>query len=391
MFILMLVAAILAGFIVYLLFRNRFQGRITELEEENAERASAYNSLENQYTSLQADHNDLDVKYRDLTGQINGLEGATTDLEAALKECRDGHAKLKADYDGLLPRATEAEGKLTELQREFDPMKSQLEAQSGDISEIESLKARLSDSEKVALDRLAKIQDMEKLKSDLQKSQEKVTTYESKLGRQGEKIAELTAQLTALPVAEPAVDTSAMDAELKQAQDKLSAREAEIKQLREQLELAQNAATEAETIEAEYAALKAQQGSGEDYKAPYEEALEKIKHLEAQLGVLQQNLSKEETELARIKARAGEINFGRIGVASIDQRDDLKRIKGIGPFIEKKLNSIGIYTFDQISRFTPEDEEKVNEVIEFFPGRIRRDNWTGQGKDFADEKEKDKK
>lgn len=95
----------------------------------------------------------------------------------------------------------------------------------------------------------------------------------------------------------------------------------------------------------------------------------------------------EEETLARVKERAQEINFERIGTATADQKDDLKRIKGIGPFIEKKLNAIDIFTFEQVSRFTPEDEEKVNEVIEFFPGRIKRDNWRGQAADFAKEKE----
>jgi len=56
----------------------------------------------------------------------------------------------------------------------------------------------------------------------------------------------------------------------------------------------------------------------------------------------------------------------------------LKLISGIGPFIEEKLNGIGIYTFDQISRFTKEDIDTVTELIKFFPGRIERDNWTDQ-------------
>ncbi|MEZ4772769.1 MAG: hypothetical protein R3D00_06255 [Bacteroidia bacterium] len=97
---------------------------------------------------------------------------------------------------------------------------------------------------------------------------------------------------------------------------------------------------------------------------------------------------KETATLERIQARAQEINFDRIGVASVSDKDDLKLIKGIGPFIEKKLNSIGIFTFLQISKFTAEDEEKVNEVIEFFPGRIRRDEWSRQAKQFDKEKKK---
>ncbi|QHI35042.1 50S ribosomal protein L21 [Kordia antarctica] len=72
------------------------------------------------------------------------------------------------------------------------------------------------------------------------------------------------------------------------------------------------------------------------------------------------------------------LNFESFGVADASQKDDLKRIKGVGPFIEDKLNTIGIYTFDQISKFSTEDMQTVTELISFFPGRIERDDWKGQ-------------
>lgn len=86
--------------------------------------------------------------------------------------------------------------------------------------------------------------------------------------------------------------------------------------------------------------------------------------------------------LNRIAARAGEVNFDRIGRAVATEADDLKDIVGIGPFLERKLHSLGIYTFRQIANFTREDVNKVNELIEFFPGRIERDNWVEQAKKF---------
>ncbi|RYC69877.1 MULTISPECIES: hypothetical protein [Spirosoma] len=86
--------------------------------------------------------------------------------------------------------------------------------------------------------------------------------------------------------------------------------------------------------------------------------------------------------LNRIAARAGELNFNRIGLASLDEADDLKIIVGIGPFLEKKLHAVGIYTFRQIANFNREDIDQVNDVIEFFPGRIERDNWVGQATDL---------
>ncbi len=40
-------------------------------------------------------------------------------------------------------------------------------------------------------------------------------------------------------------------------------------------------------------------------------------------------------------------------------RDDLKLIKGVGPVIEKKLNDVGIYTFDQMSRLTSTELQAI--------------------------------
>ena len=90
--------------------------------------------------------------------------------------------------------------------------------------------------------------------------------------------------------------------------------------------------------------------------------------------------------LNRIAARAGEINFERIGRATAVEADDLKDIVGVGPFLERKLHSLGIYTFRQVANFTNEDMDTVNRIIEFFPGRIERDDWVGQSNAFHERK-----
>ncbi|TAE47951.1 MAG: hypothetical protein EAZ89_16445 [Bacteroidetes bacterium] len=92
------------------------------------------------------------------------------------------------------------------------------------------------------------------------------------------------------------------------------------------------------------------------------------------------------SDLDRIRERAKELDFSVIGAATADEKDDLLIIKGIGPFIEQKLHSIGIFTFRQIANFTPELEDKVNDVIEFFPGRIRREKWVEQAVQLHEEK-----
>ncbi|QLE02761.1 hypothetical protein HX109_14755 [Galbibacter sp. BG1] len=78
------------------------------------------------------------------------------------------------------------------------------------------------------------------------------------------------------------------------------------------------------------------------------------------------------------------LDFNSIGIASEEAKDDLKKIEGIGAFIEKKLNSIGIYKYDQLSRITDKDIEVITELIEFFPGRIKRDDWRGKAQQLKE-------
>jgi predicted flap endonuclease-1-like 5' DNA nuclease len=91
-------------------------------------------------------------------------------------------------------------------------------------------------------------------------------------------------------------------------------------------------------------------------------------------------------ELARVRARAKTIDFATLGVATIDHQDDLQEIKGIGPFIAEKLNALGIYTFAQVGNMTPKIEEEVNQAIEFFSGRVKRDQWANQARQLHEEK-----
>jgi predicted flap endonuclease-1-like 5' DNA nuclease len=61
--------------------------------------------------------------------------------------------------------------------------------------------------------------------------------------------------------------------------------------------------------------------------------------------------------------------------------DPLIDIIGIGPANEKELHELGIYHFWQIAEWTPENIKWVSEQIRF-PGRIVRENWMKQARDF---------
>ena len=93
---------------------------------------------------------------------------------------------------------------------------------------------------------------------------------------------------------------------------------------------------------------------------------------------------KKKEELERVKANASKIDFNVLGTAMSSDKDDLQAMKGVGPFIEEKLNALGIYTYEQISKMNSELEDTVNLAIEFFPGRVKRDQWVAQAKALLD-------
>lgn len=62
--------------------------------------------------------------------------------------------------------------------------------------------------------------------------------------------------------------------------------------------------------------------------------------------------------------------------------DDLKRINGIGPAIEKKLNALGVQSYAQIAGWDEADIARFDEAVKG-RGRIARDDWVGQARALA--------
>lgn len=66
--------------------------------------------------------------------------------------------------------------------------------------------------------------------------------------------------------------------------------------------------------------------------------------------------------------------------------DDLTKIKGIGPVIQRQLKKMGITTFEQIAAFKAADIRRVGEELGTFPDRIKRDKWVQSARKLHKEK-----
>ena len=63
--------------------------------------------------------------------------------------------------------------------------------------------------------------------------------------------------------------------------------------------------------------------------------------------------------------------------------DDLTAITGVGPRIAEVLNGLGIWTYQQIAGWLPENETWIENHLSF-KGRVSRENWVGQAKDLVE-------
>lgn len=69
--------------------------------------------------------------------------------------------------------------------------------------------------------------------------------------------------------------------------------------------------------------------------------------------------------------------------AAPSRKDDLTRIKGLGPKLAATLRDMGVTTFAQVAAWDDAEIDRVDAQLGRFQGRIRRDDWVGQARLLA--------
>jgi len=90
------------------------------------------------------------------------------------------------------------------------------------------------------------------------------------------------------------------------------------------------------------------------------------------------------SQLDAFEEQGGSIDDGAPQLLSHPQGepDDLKRIKGVGPVMEKTLKELGIFHFHQIAAFTEDNIRWIDNNLAF-PGRVNREQWVRQAEILA--------
>jgi len=300
------------------------------LAKEREEWNTKYSTLESTYNTYKRQQDGLQVKF-------DSLMRLQEQNDAKTKEFRDANIQLKEENDGL--KATI----------------STVENNSGEIDKLNIEIARLKEvEEQIFILKETNVSQLNEIKKLRGNSTETETVDDQNKELQAE-IEQLKSQLEELN-------------SLKASNDEMA-----------------NRVNEMDIYKQKWSVLEDEKPTWISKHKAQEEEIERLK---AELANMKTTvaaaparpLTKEEKEAKAANARS--VLQSAIGTkikkASASDADDLKLISGVGPFIEKKLNTLGIYTFEQVSQFDGDLVQVVTDAIQFFPGRIQRDNWVDQ-------------
>ena len=111
-------------------------------------------------------------------------------------------------------------------------------------------------------------------------------------------------------------------------------------------------------------------------------AIDGISRAQGDMGV---DLGAVEAPVEDLPAEPADVGFGFEALSGPrGVADDLKKLSGISPAIEKKLNNIGVFHYWQIAAFGPDAVHKVGEEVGL-PGRV--DGWIEKAKALSAEME----
>ena len=227
---------------------------------------------------------------------------------------------------------------------------------AGDIEQLEAEMKRLED-------------EMKRKKAAIETSKKELETEQLALEEEeGEEEKErLTIEASdAIIKAEEAVEIA--KAEVEKANKRVEKEEEEAEEARLIAEMEEDEAREAKA-EAEAAkrklddAVRKAESAGQNIEK-YTEEMEKEK--------------REDLILERVGQRKDSLDWVKIGVSDSSRADDLAMINGIDEFTLRKLNSLGIFTYEQLSNLDSESSQEVNDALELLPEKVTELAWTKQ-------------
>lgn len=366
--LLCLIVALLCGFVLgWLVWRSISQQRQRELADRWEQR---FGELER----------DRDTRIAKLRREAEDHREQIPTLEASLAERSDLIAQLESDLVAWREKAPAMEERLAAKDVELSTLRSNADEHVRKLATLDG----------------------------------EIAQRDSQIAQRDDELAQRDADIATLrtAAAEHARQLAAMDKSAAEARDQAEVLAAQNDALRKQVaqhdsSLAQEHAATGQATQAlgaVRAELQQLQAAQPALKSDLQAQREKLGTLRAQLDQERERVARAERraeELAAELAVAQQARSGRTAAPRLPgerpstllsvapapgQGDDLKKIRGVGPVMEKTMNGLGIYFFRQVAQLTEAEIRWLAEHINTFPDRIERDQWVAQAARLQREK-----
>ncbi len=383
---------------------DALDAEVAALHSQAATRNQSLREAIDQVAQLQAQA----AKLQEAEAALNTVHSQVSDLESKLRSAAEENGKLRTQVAQIAPKlamAAAAGAEVIALKAQvaqLEPQVSKLQTSDGDLGKLRGQLSDLQQKLQASNEEVGRLRAQE---SDLN---EKLANMQTSSGETTKHLADLETRNRAF-----ADENTRLKAEVAELAPKLVAAEAAAAKLRIRLgELeAQLAGSDNKlrTDDDELASFKKrwveQEGKfhavGEENTrlkaqlAEYEPRLKQAQLYESELMTLRIRVAEIEPQVHQWEARYtktvaekdAELSQCRSRVAELDaklshdhappkgERDDLKKIFGIGPVLEKRLHGLGVYYFRDIANWSKEDILRYEEHLKEFRDRIERDHW----------------
>ena len=400
--------------------------RIDELESELSDASSAHDRLglvEGELRKAKGLQSDLDARNArigELEGELANAQALQAEIDARNARVGELEAELvvalamQSEIEARNARVAELEADLAialALQTEIDARNARVEALETELeialamqAEIDARNARISELE-------GELANAQALQAEIDARNARVGELEAELvvalAMQSEiearnaRVAELEADLAIALALQTEIDArnarvEALETELEIAlamQAEIDARNARISELEGELSKAAETGAEMGQLRVAIAernrrieALEtaARSAASADDLAKAKATIDKRNARIAELEAAEAAMPADARHTAAWVSGAWKSGTTKLGTPGLDHNDDLKVVSGIGPQMEKLLNSFGIKSWEQLADLDKDQVATVDGALTDFPGRITRDEWVPQAKAIMD-------
>jgi predicted flap endonuclease-1-like 5' DNA nuclease/uncharacterized coiled-coil DUF342 family protein len=318
------------------------------------EKAAVSAGWQDQISAQRTEHERLTDQNKGLMEQINQYQASNKDAKNRAKELSDAVREAFARRDDLQREIKDIRGNLEVAMVERAQLQSNIEAQTEDAADAQAKDARIT---KLELELENWQNRLPPLIEKFRQRNEDAERLDRELVAARQRIAELESgtdpsQTRIEPVNDPDALTDGRDA----SNDSLEEDDAEA--------LPDDDADDIDEPEVETEGFDEPEIETEDFDEP-------------------------EIETEDFDEREDETEYNEelddSDSPDSNSRDDLKAIKGVGPAIEKTLNELGIFRFQQIAEMSEYDIDRVANRLKGFRSRIYREDWIGQARELHDQ------